>query len=118
MLPSRLPRLIRLGLFATASLVLLLLCILPQDRLPDPGTGDKPEHAIAWFILTLSGYVLAPRRQWAIPAYALVFGLAIEILQATMGFGRQGDWRDFAVDAMGVAAAVAVVRLWRRWRPE
>jgi VanZ family protein len=116
MVPSRFPRPIRLSLYALASAILLLLCVLPQDQLPDPGTGDKPEHAIAWFILTLTGYVLAPNRRWAIPAYALAFGVFIEILQATMGFGRHGDWRDFAVDTLGVAAAVAAFFGYRRWR--
>src|SRR4029453_17092412 len=116
MSPHRFPRPIRLAPYALASAILLLLCVLPQDQLPDPGTGDKPEHAIAWFILTLTGYVLAPNRRWAIPAYALGFGVFIEILQATMGFGRHGDWRDFAVDTLGVAAAVALFfGLWR-WR--
>ena len=116
MVPSRFPRPIRLALYALASAILLLLCVLPQDELPDPGTGDKPEHAIAWFILTLTGYVLAPNRRWAIPAYTLAFGVFIEILQATMGFGRHGDWRDFAVDALGVAAAVLAFRGFLRWR--
>jgi len=117
MSPHRFPRPIRLALYALASAILLLLCVLPPDKLPDPGTGDKPEHAIAWFILTLTGYVLAPNRRWAIPAYALGFGLFIEILQATMGFGRHGDWRDFVVDAAGVAAAVLAFVAHRRWRP-
>lgn len=116
MVPSRFPRPIRLALYGLASVILLLLCVLPQDELPDPGTGDKPEHAIAWFILTLTGYVLAPNRRWAIPAYALGFGVFIEILQASMGFGRHGDWRDFAVDALGVAAAVLVFLGFQRWR--
>jgi VanZ family protein len=116
MSPHRFPRPIRLALYALASAILLLLCVLPQDQLPDPGTGDKPEHAIAWFVLTVTGYVLAPNRRWAIPAYALAFGLFIELLQATMGFGRHGDWRDFAVDTLGVAAAVTLFFGFRRWR--
>ena len=114
MFPWRLSRPLRLGLYALASAVLLALCVVPQDRLPDPGTGDKPEHAIAWFILTLTGYLLSPRRVWAIPVYALAFGLFIELLQASMGFGRHGDWRDFAVDALGVGLAVMAFHLWRR----
>ena len=116
MAPSRFPRPIRLALYALASAILLLLCVLPPDKLPDPGTGDKPEHAIAWLILTLTGYVLAPNRRWAIPAYALAYGLFIEILQATLGFGRQGDWLDFVVDAGGVAAAVLTYLAFRRWQ--
>lgn len=115
-LPHRLPRRLRLGLYALASGILLLLCVLPQDELPDTGTGDKPEHAIAWFVLTLTGYLLAPHRRWHIPAYALAFGAAVESLQATMGLGRNGDWRDLLMDALGVAIAIALFELSLRKR--
>jgi VanZ family protein len=116
MSPARFPRPVRLMLYGLASAILLLLCILPQDELPDPGTGDKFEHAIAWFILAITGYVLAPQRRWAIPVYALVFGVLVEVLQATAGFGRHGDWRDFVMDTLGVALAVAAHGAWRRTR--
>lgn len=115
--PARLPRPLRLVLYALAVFVLLMMCVLPQDRLPETGTGDKPEHAIAWFILTITGYVLAPRRVWAIPTFALAFGILIEFLQATMGVGRHGEWRDFAVDAIGVALAALIYLSYRRWWP-
>lgn len=97
--------------------VLLVICVVPQTELPDAGMGDKPEHAIAWFILTLLGHLLSPRRLLAIPAFALAFGALIEVLQATMGLGRHGEWRDLLVDAVGVAAASVTFLLWRRWRP-
>jgi hypothetical protein len=116
MFPWRFSRPIRLGLYALASAILLALCVVPQDRLPDTGTGDKPEHAIAWFILTLTGYLLSPRRVWAIPAYALAFGGLIEVFQASMGFGRHGDWSDLGMDSLGIAGALAAFLLWRRWR--
>jgi VanZ family protein len=95
----------RLGLYGLASAILLVLCLLPQDRLPEVGASDKVEHAIAWFVLTITGYLLAPRRMWAIPAYALVFGVFVELMQAYGVQGRHGDLRDFMVDAAGVAAA-------------
>ena len=111
MLPFQLPRPARLGLYALASAILLVLCLLPQDQLPKGGPSDKVEHAIAWFVLTLTGYVLAPRRTWAIPAYALAFGIFIEIMQAHAVTGRHGDLNDFLVDALGVGAAVLLWQL-------
>lgn len=117
MLPHRFPRPIRLGLYALASCVLLYLCLAPKDRLFEPpGTSDKVEHAIAWFILTALGYLLAPRRRWAIPAYAVALGAAVEVLQRLFGFGRHGDLGDFAVDVLGVAVAVAAWEAVRRAR--
>lgn len=106
----------RLGLYGLASAILLVLCLLPQDRLPDVGASDKIEHAIAWFILTITGYLLAPRRAWAIPAYALAFGVLVELLQAYAVRGRHGDLRDFMVDTAGVLAAVLLFRALPRRR--
>lgn len=114
MLPHRLPRPLRLALYALASAILLVLTLAPQDELPQAGLGDKWEHAVAWFVLTLTGLALAPRRPRAIALYALAFAGVVEVLQATMGLGRHGDWRDLAADALGVAAAFAVAWPLRR----
>lgn len=107
MLPYRFPRPVRLGLYALATAILLVLCVLPTADLPDPGTGDRFEHAAAWFVLTVTGYLLAPNRGLAIPAYALAFGVFIEILQGLTPTGRHSDPLDFAADTVGVALAVA-----------
>ena len=116
-LPHRFPRRIRLGLYALAVLILLVLCVLPSEDLPDPGTGDRFEHTAAWFVLTVTGYLLAPRRVLAIPAFALAFGVVIEVLQAVAPTGRHGDALDFAADAVGVGLGVAVFLAGRRFLP-
>jgi len=117
MLPSRFPRRVRLGLYALATLILLVLCVTPSQKLPDPGTGDRFEHMAAWFVLTLTGFVLAPRRRLAIPAFALAYGVLIEVLQAMMPFGRHGDPRDLLADAIGVALACLAWLVLRRLAP-
>lgn len=104
---SRFPRRVRLGLYALATAILFVLCVLPSKDLPDPGTGDRFEHTAAWLVLTVTGYVLAPRRVLAIPAFALAYGVLIEILQGAIGTGRHSDPLDFAADAAGVALGVA-----------
>ncbi|WP_068876410.1 MULTISPECIES: VanZ family protein [unclassified Phenylobacterium] len=117
MVPSRFPRSVRLGLYALAALILLMLCVTPSEDLPDPGTGDRFEHMAAWFVLTLTGLVLAPRRRLAIPAFALAYGALIEVLQAAMPFGRHGDPRDLLADAIGVALACLAWLVLRRLAP-
>jgi hypothetical protein len=108
LLPHRLPRPARLALYALAVAILLLLCVLPSKELPDPGTGDRFEHTAAWFVLTATGYVLAPNRRLAIPAFALVYGVFVEILQGLAPTGRHADPLDLLADAVGVGLAVAL----------
>jgi VanZ family protein len=114
MLPHRLPRPLRLALYALASAVLLYICLAPTETLPNPRIGDKWEHAAGWFVLTALGLLLSPRRPRAIAAYALALALVIELLQAAMPLGRHGDALDFAADAVGVALAFAFAWIVRR----
>lgn len=106
--PARLPRPVRLAAYGLATAILLYLCLAPAKDIPKEPLWDKAEHAIAWGVLALSGLLLARRRPRAIVAFALTVGAAVEVLQATMGFGRDGDWRDLVADAVGVAAAAAL----------
>ena len=112
--PHRLPRPLRLAIYALATAVLLYLCLAPAETLPEPGLGDKWEHTAAWFILAGLGLALSPRRPRAIAAFSLGLALLVEALQATMGFGRHGDWRDLVADSLGVAAAFALAWPLRR----
>ena len=115
MLPYRFPRPLRLGLYALATTILLIMCVLPTKDLPDPGTGDRFEHSASWFVLTAVGYLLAPNRRLAIPAFALAYGLFIEVLQGLLPTGRHSDPLDFVADSVGVALAVAGYLLVRRF---
>ena len=108
LLPYRFPRPLRLGLYALAVLILFVLCVVPSEDLPDPGTGDRFEHTASWFVLTTCGYLLAPNRKLAIPAFALAYGVFIEIAQGLAGTGRHSDPLDFVADSLGVAIAVLV----------
>ena len=116
MLPSRLPRPLRLALYALASAILLYLCLAPSHDLPKINLWDKEEHAIAWLVLTATGLVLSPHRPRAIATYAFGLGVFVELAQWAMGFGRDADWHDVAADSLGIAVAFLiyfpVVLLW------
>ncbi len=104
---ARLPRPARIGLYVLATAIVLYLCLAPSRDVPGENLiWDKAAHALTWAILTGAGLVLSPRRPRSILAFTLGLGAAIEVLQATMGFGRDGDWRDFAADSVGVATAL------------
>ena len=116
MRPDRLPLALRFGLYGLAVGVLLFLCLAPSDELP-PGAEriwDKAQHATAWLVLAGLGLAFWPERPRAIAAFALVLGAVVEVLQATMGLGRNGDWHDLVADVVGVGAALAFAWLLRR----
>ena len=113
---DRLPRPLRLVLYAVATIILLAMCLVPQQDLPSAHMGDKIEHSIAWFVLTMTGLLLSHHRPRAIAAFALGVGVAVELLQATMGFGRHGDWRDLVADSLGVVVALALYAVIQRLR--
>lgn len=115
MLSSRLPRPLRLALYAVAVAILLWLCLSPQDVLPKPeGLNDKWQHALAWFVLTGLGIALSTWRWRAIALFALAMGVLVEVLQGLMGFGRDSDWRDVIADSIGIVVALAIALLLRR----
>ena len=113
-LPQRLPRPLRLALYAGASGVLLYLTLAPSKEVPGVGlVWDKAEHAASWAVLTGLGLILSTHRRWAIGVYAFFLGAAIEVAQANMGLGRDGDWRDLVSDCIGIAAAYLIWALAR-----
>ena len=82
-----------------------------------PGVGliwDKAEHATAWAVLTGAGLLLSTKRRWSIGVFAWLFGALVEVLQANMGWGRDGNWPDLAADTVGIAVAYLVWWLMRR----
>ncbi len=121
MLPSHLPRPLRLALYSLATAILLYLCLAPSRNLPKINLWDKEEHALAWLVLTMTGLILAPERPRAIALFAFGLGVFVEMAQWVMGFGRDADWHDVAADSLGIAVAFlgyfAVVLATRLVRP-
>jgi VanZ family protein len=114
---ARLPRPLRLTLYAIAVAILLYICLAPHQDVPGSElVWDKAEHATAWTVLTGLGLILSTKRKWAIGVFALVLGAAVEIAQASMGWGRNGDWRDLIADIVGIAAAYLIWGAARRLR--
>src|SRR5665213_1927534 len=102
---DRLPLALRFGLYALASAILLYMCLAPSKSLPNSHLWDKAAHALAWAVLAGVGLALFPARPVAIVVFSLGFGIAVEVLQAALPFGRDGDWKDWVADCVGVATA-------------
>src|SRR5690349_20925144 len=110
-----LPRPWRLALYAAATLVLSYMALAPTHDVPGVELfWDKLEHGSAWTVLTLAGLVLSTHRRWAIGLFAIAFGAVIEVLQAIMPYGRDGNLGDWIADVIGVAAAYLLWLVARR----
>jgi VanZ family protein len=114
---DRLPLALRFGLYALASAILLYMCLAPSKALPNVHLWDKAEHAIAWAVLAGVGLMLFPTEAVAVAIFALGFGIAVEVLQGALPFGRDADWKDWLADCVGVAAALLVWAAIRRLKP-
>jgi hypothetical protein len=101
-------------------LVILVLCLMPGDELPDVPLSDKFEHSLAFGSLALwFGGIRARRNYVWIGLALLVYGGLIELAQSAMGWGRNGDWLDLRADGVGIALglvlALTPLGRWARW---
>ncbi len=103
------------------ALLILAVSSVPGSDLPPTGvpTGDKLLHIVEYAIL--GGLLMLPVRdlEWRgralILAVGTVYAAFDEAYQTTVP-GRFGDWRDFAMDLVGILVAVAV-HIWRYLAP-
>ena len=111
---ARLPVGLRAAALTVCVGVILWLSLSPLDELPKVSLWDKAEHAIAYATFTAIGLILFPRQPRRLVAGAMALGIVIEVLQAVMGLGRQGDWRDAVANAAGAFGVLLAAGLVRR----
>ncbi len=108
-----LPRPIRIAAFLVALLAVAWGSLTPTEALPTVSLSDKIQHAGAYGMLMLLGaWAFAPLAPVA--AGLVLFGVGVEIAQATMHLGRQGDVLDGLANTLGVAVGIAVALALRR----
>lgn len=112
-LPSA--RLLR-AVFVLLLAAIIYLSIAPGEATPTAGLfWDKAQHALAYAVLGLAGLAAFGGR-WPVLAAILAVSAGLEVAQAVMPYGRQGDLRDLAANAAGLGLALLVWRLGRRLR--
>lgn len=104
--------------------VVLVLTLLPSDRLPETPVWeflsfDTAAHAgvfavlagLSWFSLRRQAQWprLARRPGWPLLLACVLFGALIEVLQTAMHLGRHGEWTDLVGDAFGAATALGLL---------
>ena len=103
------PVMLTRGIFLVALVVVLVLSLIPVPQgMSLFSWQDKLEHAAAFMALAL----LAERTQWPRRWWIgglLVYGIVIELVQGLTPHRMADPW-DAAADALGVVAALALIR--------
>lgn len=90
----------------------VVLSLVPGQKLPPTGLGDKTQHAFGYLLLTLWFTGVYPRSSYLrIGLGMLALGIAIEIAQGTMPFGRHADFRDLIANSLGIAGGLAIASI-------
>lgn len=96
---------------------ILAISIMPATNAPTVFTDDKLNHILAFFVLSSMARIAWPRINALLLFVMLaVFGGAIEILQFSMGLGRQADWMDFAADVLAIVIGMLIGHLINSFR--
>jgi VanZ family protein len=100
-----------LGVFIVIAAI--LVCVMPGRELPAAFEwNDKLSHVAGHGLMAVYFAGLVPRhRWWKVFVFLLLLGIAIEIAQYFMPFGRDGDARDVVANASGAALGLLLARL-------
>ncbi|MGH7578381.1 MAG: hypothetical protein ACREM1_25110 [Longimicrobiales bacterium] len=85
------------------------LSLMPNSVLQPGSLNDKLEHTAGYALLTIWFCGVYPRSRY--PAIAIAFllmGIAIEVLQGAMPWGRQAELYDVYAGAAGIALGVCL----------
>jgi len=84
----------------------LALTPAPPDAIAH--VSDVIQHAGAFVYLTVAARLAFPARAWwTVAAGMLAYGALLEVLQG-LGGTRFAEWRDLAVDGVGIALGLGV----------
>jgi hypothetical protein len=100
-------------LFLAALAAVLLLALLPVQKLKEFGLGfgfgsDKLNHAAAFAVLAVLGHFGWPKRIVALIALLTILGILIEALQGLPLIARDLDILDWVADCAGLTGGSAI----------
>ncbi len=104
------------------TLLILVLCWMPPNRMPAPETGpswfhkihiDKIVHITMFFGFAVTWNWARPTASpLLLASLGIVLAVITELGQMTSIVGRDGDWGDGLADSFGVILGLLV---WRKW---
>lgn len=105
------PRPLRITVFLAACATIVWLSVAPTTAIPSVNMWDKFEHASAYLGLALIAAWAFRVKSWRLAIGLFALGVGVEIAQATMGWGRQGDVLDAVANSVGIALGLGLARL-------
>lgn len=88
------------------------LAIMPSEKAPTLGGGDKVNHMVAFFTLTLIGRAAYRRSPvWLLAGGLSLFGVLIEITQAIPVLKRDSSVWDWVADSAAILVALGLAAL-------
>jgi VanZ family protein len=101
----------------TWAVVILILCATPGEYIPSEDwmellSVDKLIHALMFFILCTLFFITSvryqkPRMYAAIFFFAaVIYGISLELMQATLFRNRSADWKDVVANTFGCVVAL------------
>lgn len=112
---DRLSRLARAAFWPALAFALVMAVLPTPPEMPTDELGDKSQHMMAFFTLTVlagAGWPTVPVIRAAL-CLSLV-GAGIEVAQMIPSLNRDSDWRDWLADSLAIAAALVPVLAFRR----
>ena len=98
-------------------LVMTILFLVPQEFVSSVffDWWDKAQHALAFGVLMLLGFVAYSKYFWRLVIGLILYGALIEIIQSWTRW-RQGDVMDALADTVGVLAIGLLIRGYQNHR--
>jgi VanZ family protein len=101
----------------TWAVVILILCATPGEYIPSEDwmellSVDKLIHALMFFILCTLFFITSVRyqkpRMYATIFFfaAVIYGISLELMQATLFRNRSADWKDVVANTFGCVVAL------------
>lgn len=113
---DNLSRLARFLFWPTLAFALIMAILPKPPHFPGPDLGDKVQHMLAFFTLTVLAGSGWPSASLARAALRLsLVGAGIEVIQAIPALHRDSDWRDWVADTFAIGVALLPVLAFRHF---
>ncbi|WP_300544030.1 VanZ family protein [Maricaulis sp.] len=105
-------------LFVAAIIVITDLALQPGHAMPATLLGsDKLEHLAAFAVLTVLAHIAWPGvSRWFTVPILVLYGIGIELAQASLTVGRTASLADLGADTLGILVGLGLLSLVRPGR--